>query len=59
MDEKMVYYKGGKCPICGLLSKLTKEGCCPKCMTALNYDNEDLDNKAIENSFWSDTDYPI
>jgi len=55
----MVYYKGGKCPICGLLSKLTKEGCCPKCMTALNYDNEDLDNKAIENSFWSDTDYPI
>ncbi len=58
MDENMVYYQYGKCPICGIYRKLTKEGSCSKCMSALIYDNEDLENKTIENEFWGDSDYP-
>lgn len=54
----MVYYQQGKCPICGIYGKLTKEGACSKCMTAINYDNIDLEVKENENDFWGDSDYP-
>ncbi len=59
MDEKMVYYQYGKCPICGLTTKLSKEGCCNKCLCAIMHDQEDIENKQLENDFWGDSDFPI
>jgi len=58
--DKLENNNKGKCPICGIYGKLTMHGSCPKCMTALIYDNYDRQEfNELDNDFWGDTDYTI